>query len=94
MITAIALLVYSVISEITKTKLATAKIAMEIPLDIANGRLNEISKDSNFEPEMANEVKSKVLEIVKNPALLIFSPIKTADTAKELASAISSIIKT
>lgn len=92
-ISAIALLVFSIISVIAKTKIATSRIAMEIPMDIANRLLNEISKDSNFDPDMANEVRSKVLEIVKNPSLLIFSPNKTADTAKELSSAISSIVK-
>ena len=93
-ISAIAFLVYSIISVITKTKIATARITMEIPLDIATGLLHEIAKDTDLDPDKVSEVKSKVLEIIKNPSILIFSPNKIADTVKELSDAINCIVKT
>ena len=90
---AIAITVFSIISAITKTKMATAKIAMEIPLDIATGLLNEIAKDTDLDPSQVDGIREKVLEIVKNPAKLIYSPSKTADTVKEISNAVNAILK-
>ena len=58
------------------------------------GEDKEITKDTELDPDQVDRVREKVLEIVKNPAKLIYSPSKTADAVKEISDAIGGILKT
>ena len=64
------LLVYCVVTRIGMIKIASAKIVVEIPLDIALGIVNEISKEMDVAPDVIHDIKKKIEETIKNPYAL------------------------
>ena len=90
-ISLVVLLTYSFVAGVSKTKLASAKIVMEIPLDLATGILHEVTKETEITPDDVNNIKSRIVETVKSPLVLLYNPRSAADTIKALSDIVNEV---
>ena len=90
-----ALFVYSIWSVKVKMKLLSTRIAIEIPLSVADGIINEIPNDV-AEADVRDNIKSNIRETVgaiQNPYKMILNPMKTIEMAKSITVSVGEVLE-